>query len=116
MSVSDSSPSLPAKQLSSDSIPYRNLYFATSAENRYRCHAYGGGDGGSGGGGDLWFRGRRRETVTHWKRLSGNATGPRLQRFFKEQLNKAYLNRRLNEFVKREVPRLKRDPNTDVFL
>ena len=92
------------------------MYFATSAENRCRCHAYGGGDGGSGGGGDLWFRGRRRETVTHWKRLSGNATGPRLQRFFKEQLNKAYLNRRLNEFVKREVPRLKRDPNTDVFL
>ena len=33
----------------------------------------------------------------------------RLQRFFREQLNKADLIRRFNEFVKREVPRLHLD-------
>ena len=36
VSLSDSSPSLPAKQSSSDSIPSCNVYCAASAENRGR--------------------------------------------------------------------------------
>ena len=50
--MSDSSPSLPAKQLSSDSLPSCNMYFAASAENCCGLNACGGsggdGDGGSG--------------------------------------------------------------------
>ena len=55
MLVSDSSSSLPAKQLSSDSIPSRNVYFATSEENLCRSDACGGGasSGGGGGGGGV---------------------------------------------------------------
>ena len=48
VSVSDSSPSLSAKQSSFDSIPSCNVYFATSAENRYWLDACGDGDGGCG--------------------------------------------------------------------
>ena len=69
--VLDLSPLLPAKQLSINSIPFGNVYFGTSSENRCRRHACGGGDGGDGGG----SFGKRREAVTHWKQLSGNVTG-----------------------------------------
>ena len=123
MLVSGSSPLLPVKQLPYDSIQCRNVCFATSAENCCVCHACGGGDGGNGGG-VWWFSARQRETVkkrlettfTYWKRLSGNATGPRLPRFFKEQLNKADLIRVLNEFLKREVPRLHLDYSLVITL
>ena len=50
VSVSSSFPSLPTKQLSSDSIESRNMYFATSAGNHFGHDACGGGDGGGGGG------------------------------------------------------------------
>ena len=83
MSVSNSPPLLPARQSSFDSIPSCNVYFATSAENHCNHHACDGSRGG--GGGVWWICDRSRETVTHWKRLSGNATGWRLQRFFKEE-------------------------------
>ena len=43
--VSDSSPSLPAQQSSSDSIPYRNVYSAASAENLCGRGDCGGGAG-----------------------------------------------------------------------
>ena len=79
MSVSDSYPSLPWKQSSSDSIPSCNTYFPISAENSCRLHAC------VGGGGVWWLRGRRREAATHWKLFSENATVRRLQRFFKEE-------------------------------
>ena len=49
VSASDSPPSLPAKQSSSDSLPSCNVYFATSAENCYGRNACGGGYGGGGG-------------------------------------------------------------------
>ena len=48
-----------------------------------------------------------RKTVTHWKRLSGNATDYKV--FLKNNLNKADLIRRLNEFVKREIACLRLD-------
>ena len=53
MLVSDSSPSLPAKQSSSNSIPSCNVYFAASAENLCGCDACGGaaGAGAAGAGG-----------------------------------------------------------------
>ena len=82
VSVLDSSPSLPTKQSSSNSIPSCNLYLSTSSENRWRLHACGGG-GDSGG--IWWLHSRQIEIVTHWKQLSGNATRRQLQRFFKEQ-------------------------------
>ena len=53
VSVSDSSPPLRAKQLSSDSILSRNLHFATSVENlcgRDACSGGAGSGSGSGGG------------------------------------------------------------------
>ena len=49
VSVSDSSPLLPAKQLSSDSITLCNVYFATIAENRCVRNACSGGDSRGGG-------------------------------------------------------------------
>ena len=103
------------RQSSSESIPSCNVYFATSDENRCRRHACGGGDGG-GGGGVWWLLGRRRETVTYWKRLSENATGRQLRIFLKNNLNKADLIRRLNELVKREVPRLHLDYSLVITL
>ena len=64
MLVSDSSPLLPAKQSSSDSIPSCNVYFSTSAENCCMRHACGGG-------GVWWFGARQKETVRKdWKRHS----------------------------------------------
>ena len=63
------------------------MYFSASAENRFGHGACGGDDdGGDGDGGGVWgLRGMRSEMVTHWKRLSGSATGRWLQIFFKEQ-------------------------------
>lgn len=49
--VLDSSPFLPAKQSSSDSIPSCNTYFATSATNR--CGRDPCGAGGNYGGGGV---------------------------------------------------------------
>ena len=54
VSVSDSSPSLSAKQSSFDSVPSCNVYFATSAESRCGHDGCGDGDGGGGGGGGVW--------------------------------------------------------------
>ena len=51
--VSGSSPLLPAKQSSSNSIPSCNLYFVGSSENRCVRDACGSGDGGGGGGGGV---------------------------------------------------------------
>ena len=53
VSVSDLSPSLPAKKWSCDSLLSCHVYFATNAEIRYGHDACGGGDcgGGSNGGG-----------------------------------------------------------------
>ena len=45
----DSSPFLPAKQSSSDSIPSCNMYFARSAENCLRRDACSGDGAGAGG-------------------------------------------------------------------
>ena len=90
MSVSHSSPSLLAKQSSSNSIPSCKVYFSTIAENCFGHGAFGGDDGGGdGGGGGVWgLCGMRSKMVTHWKRFSGSATGRRLQIFFKEQFKK----------------------------
>ena len=49
VSASDSPPSLPAKQSSSDCLPSCNLYFATSAENCCGRNTCGGSYGGGGG-------------------------------------------------------------------
>ena len=54
--VLDSSPFLPAKQSSSDSIPSCNMYFATSAENCCMRHACGGSGAGVGGVSSLHMR------------------------------------------------------------
>ena len=54
MSVSDSSPSMPAKQSASDSIPPCNVHFATSLENFCGCGDCGAG-AGAGSGGSLMF-------------------------------------------------------------
>ena len=51
MSVSDSSPSLLAKQSSSNSLPSCKVYFSASAENRFGHGACGGDDGGGDGDG-----------------------------------------------------------------
>ena len=54
--MSDSPASFHVKQLSSDSISSRNLFFATSAENLCGCHACDGGaftGGGSSSGGGV---------------------------------------------------------------
>ena len=48
VSVSESSPLLPARQWSSNSIPSRNVYFATSAKKLCGCNACGGGAGSVG--------------------------------------------------------------------
>ena len=55
VSVSDSSPSLPAKQSSSDSVLSCNVYFAASAENCCGRDTCGGDDGGGGGGGGVFL-------------------------------------------------------------
>ena len=55
-----------------------------------------------------------KKTVTHWNRLSGNAKDYKV--FLKNNLNKADLIRRLNEFVKREVPCLHLDYSLVVTL
>ena len=72
------------------------MYFATSAENRCRHHAC---DGGDGGGGVWWLGSRRREMPQ----------GNDYKDILKNNLKKADLIRRLNEFVKREVPHLHLD-------
>ena len=43
--MSNSFSSLSTKQSSFDSIPFCNVYFATSAQNRCRRHVCGGGGG-----------------------------------------------------------------------
>ena len=105
--VLDSSPSGPAKQSSSNSIPSCNVYFTTSAENRCRHHTCGGGDGGGGSGGGVWWlcsRGREMPQGDNYKD------------FLKNKLNKADVIRRLNEFLKREVPRLHLDYSLVITL
>ena len=52
----DSSPSLPTRQSSCDSILSCNVYFATSAENSCGRDACVGGDGGDGGVSSLHTR------------------------------------------------------------
>ena len=78
------------KKSSFHSIRSCNKYFATSAENRCGRDACGAGDGGGVGGTVWWFCVRRRKTVTQSKRLLGNATGRRLQIFFKEQSKQSW--------------------------
>ena len=56
VSVSDLSPSLPAKKWSCDSLLSCHVYFATNAEIRYGHDACGGGDCGGGGNGVVFFR------------------------------------------------------------
>ena len=52
--MSDSSPSLHARQSSFDSIPFYDANFETSAENHCGHDACGGGGGGGGGVSSLY--------------------------------------------------------------
>ena len=83
------------------------MYFTTSAENRCRHHTCGGGDGGGGSGGGVWW---------FCSRGSEMPQGDDYKDFLKNKLNKADLIRRLNQFLKREVPRLHLDYSLVITL
>ena len=111
--VLDLSPLLPAKQLSFNSIPFGNVYFGTSSENRCRRHACGGGDGGDGGGS---FAASEEKGLHIGSNSQEMSPGDDCQDFLKNNLNKADLIRRLSEFVKREVPCLHLDYSLVITL
>ena len=92
------------------------MYFATLAENRCRCYTCGGGDGGGSGSGVWWLRSRWRGTVTIENNSQEMPQDNNYKGFLKNNLNKANLNRRLNKFVKREIPRLHLDYSLMIAL